>query len=47
MPKKPRGRIVIDSQMLKSPKGGLNLHGSIFVIFFDQPEGKPTGRVLF
>ena len=33
--------------MLKGLKGRLNLHGSIFVIFFDQPEGKSTRRVLF
>ena len=33
--------------MLKGPKGSLNLHGRIFVIFFDHSEKKAARKSLF
>ena len=33
--------------MLKEQKECLNLHGSIFVIFFDDSENKSAQRILF
>ena len=33
--------------MLKGPKDCLILHGSIFVIFFDNSQGKPGPKILF
>ena len=33
--------------MLKGPKECLNLHGSIFVIFFDISDKEPAGKTLF
>ena len=35
------------NNMLKGPKGCLNLHGSVFVIFFDHPESKSARNTLF
>ena len=34
-------------KMLKDPKHCLNLHGSIFVIFFDHSERKSAPKTLF
>ena len=31
---------------IKGPKDCLNLHGNIFVIFFDHSEGKPATEIL-
>ena len=33
--------------MLKGPKDSLNLHGTIFVIFFDHSESKSARKALF
>ena len=40
MPKKPRVRTLMATQHVKAPKHCLNLHGGIFVIFFDHSEIK-------
>ena len=48
MPKKTRVRTQSWTvMMLKGPKDCLNLHGSIFVLFFDHSEGKSARNALF
>ena len=47
MPRKHCLRTLMDSQMLKGSKDCLNLHGSIFVVFFDHSERKSAEKILF
>ena len=47
MPKKPLVGTLMDSQHVKGPKDSSNLHGSIFLIFFDQSERKSARKILF
>ena len=47
MAKKPRVRTLMDGQHVTGPIDWLNLHGSIFVIFFDNSERKSARQILF
>ena len=47
MPKKPSVRTLMDGQHVTGPKDCLNLHGSIFVIFFDHSEMKSALKIIF
>ena len=47
MAKKPLSQHLRAVNMLKCPKNCLNLHCSIFVIFFDHSEMKSAWKILF
>ena len=47
MPKEPVTEHLWTANMLKGPKHCLNLHGRIFVIFFDHSERKSAQKILF
>ena len=46
MRKKPNVKTLMDSQHVKGSKHCLNLHASIFVIFFDHSEKISPRKVL-
>ena len=46
MPKKTRVRTVMTVNVLKGPKSFLNMHASIFDIFFDDFERKSVRKIL-
>ena len=46
MSKKPRVTTLLGSQHVEGSKECLNLHGSIFVRFFDDSERKSTRQIL-
>ena len=46
MPKKPRVRTFLRVNMLKALKNCLNLHGSIFILFFDDSEITSDRKIL-
>ena len=46
-PKKPVSENLLTVNILKGPKHCLNLHGSIFVIFFDNSQTKSDPSTLF
>ena len=47
MAKKPLPQHLWAVNMLKGPKDCLNLHGSIFLRFFDHSERKPVRKIFF
>ena len=47
MPKKPRVRTLMNGQLVKGCERLLNLHSSIFVIFFDNFAEKSSRKVHF
>ena len=47
MPKSTVSELLWIVKMLKGSKDCLNLHGSIFVVFFDHSERKSAEKILF